>query len=58
MSSIKDITLGEFSNLSYIDLPWDLSEDVNTVGGVTLKDLADIKIDEYLAEEKSGEISY
>ena len=58
MNSIKDITLGEFSNLSYVDLPENLEQDVDDGIEVTLKDLADIKIDEYLAEEKSGEISY
>ena len=58
MSYIKDITLGEFSNLSYIDLPPKLIEDLKKGKQIQLKDLADISIDDYLAEEKSGEISY
>ncbi|MBS5940114.1 hypothetical protein, partial [Clostridium sp.] len=58
MSSIKDITLSEFANLSYIDLPLSLDEDLKKGVKITLKDLADSKIDYYLDREKSGEISY
>ena len=58
MSSIKDITLSEFSNLSYIELPEDLNKDLKKGEKITLKDLADSKIDYYLDREKSGEISY
>ena len=58
MSSIKDITLGEFSNLSYIGLPRKLDEDLKKGVKITLKDLADSEIDYYLDREKSGEISY
>ena len=58
MSSIKDITLGEFSNLSYIDLPSELQAKVDSEIGVTLKDLADSKIGYYLDREKRGNISY
>ncbi|MBS5939134.1 hypothetical protein [Clostridium sp.] len=58
MSSIKDITLSEFSNLSYIELPEDLNKDLKKGEKITLKDLADSSIDYYLEREKSGEISY
>ncbi|TGY41180.1 hypothetical protein E5347_13500 [Clostridium sartagoforme] len=58
MSSIKDITLSEFANLSYVDLPLSLDEDLKKGVKITLKDLADSKIDYYLDREKSGEISY
>ena len=58
MSSIKDITLGEFANLSYVDLPSELMAKIDSEIGVTLKELADSKIDYYLDREKSGEISY
>ena len=58
MSSIKDITLGEFANLSYVDLTDKLRKKVQDGIEVTLKDLADSEIDYYLDREKSGEISY
>lgn len=41
MSSIKDITLGEFSNLSYIDLPRDLEIDLDSGREIPLKEFAD-----------------
>ena len=58
MSSIKDKTLGEFSNLSYTDLDPKLIEDLDIGVEVTLKDHADICIDYYLEREKSGNLSY
>ena len=58
MSSIKDTTLGEFVNLSYVELPKDLKEGLEEGLEIKLKDLADRKIDYYLEREKSGEISY
>ena len=58
MSSIKDKILGEFQNLSYVDLPRELKKKIGKGMEVTLKDLADSEIGYYLDREKSGEISY
>ena len=51
MSVIKDRTLGDFSNLAYVELNSDLEEKVRNGVGVTLKELADSCIDKYSNEE-------
>ena len=58
MSSIKDITLSEFANLSYVELPNKFEKDLKKGVEIKLKDLADSEIGYYLDREKSGEISY
>ncbi len=57
MDYIKDITLGEFANLSYIDLPEDFNKDLKKDIEIPLSDFADSCIGYYLDKEKSGEIS-
>lgn len=58
MREIKDVTLGEVANLSYIDLPTDLGDELKKGGEITLKDLSEFCIDDYLDKEKNGTISY
>lgn len=52
MDYIKDITLGEFANLSYIDLPEDFNKDLKKDIEIPLSDFADSCIGYYLDKEK------
>ena len=51
MNTIKDISLGEFANLSYVDLPYELDVKVKNTANITLEELADSCIDKYSNEE-------